>query len=411
MSRRPPKRYDPNRLFNREGFVHYRRRYSKTEWRLGFAVGLGLLLVLLWVLHRGGQADPQLFAAFVRPRSSRGTPTLTPKSSAQRAPAKAPARGPLPVGLAPQGWKEGPIAVFDPTNVYIKIDGREGYYKSFGFQQLHCATLQEASGERTIDLELYDLASAKNALGAYGGEQGAGQKSTYEPSGVSRIARNALYLARGKFYLRAIGSDESPQTRSALVALKGTFFNAAGLGGSALPWAYRLFGGLGITPSQITYFKENAFSFEFGRDVYAARIDSAGSQLFVVATAGTKAAHSLAARFLKEFGSYGERVAGPKGEHWIKDRYIGALSTARAVRRWVIGVRATPDLKVRPRLQALALALATLPERAAAAGSGGGPQAPPPRKGTDNGHAPAKGSPATKPPPARNTPPAPQQEH
>ena len=63
-------------------------------------------------------------------------------------------RGLIPAGIAPKGWQEQRVGEFDPDNLYVKIDGREGYYKSFGFKKLNCLTL--ASGETTIDLELYE---------------------------------------------------------------------------------------------------------------------------------------------------------------------------------------------------------------------------------------------------------------
>ena len=47
----------------------------------------------------------------------------------------------FPTGIAPKGWREQHIAEYNPDNLYVKIDGREGYYKALGFKKLHCVTL------------------------------------------------------------------------------------------------------------------------------------------------------------------------------------------------------------------------------------------------------------------------------
>ena len=102
-------------------------------------------------------------------------PTATPSETGTPSPA-APAapRGTLPAGLAAEGWTEGPVAQFDETNLYVKIDGREDYYKSFGFKRLLFVSLsRNENPEVTVDIEMYDLGESPNALGAYAGERSA----------------------------------------------------------------------------------------------------------------------------------------------------------------------------------------------------------------------------------------------
>src|SRR5262249_61936292 len=102
-------------------------------------------------------------------------------------------RAPFPSNLALGGWTEGQIAHYDSTNLYIKIDGREDYYKSFGFKRLHWVSLGRADGTTTVDIELYDLGSAANALGAYAGERPADVAPTVDAKGMWHHARNASF--------------------------------------------------------------------------------------------------------------------------------------------------------------------------------------------------------------------------
>src|SRR5262245_11086974 len=121
----PDKGTDEDRLFVRDGWRHYRRTYSLSEvrWGLGVLVCLGALAG--WIAWKGKHPDPALF--------SDGTALLK-----TAAPGAAPAadRGPLPA-LAGTGWREERIAQFDPENLYVKIDGRADWFKSFGFKRLY----------------------------------------------------------------------------------------------------------------------------------------------------------------------------------------------------------------------------------------------------------------------------------
>ncbi|MBW2732144.1 MAG: hypothetical protein JRH20_07095 [Deltaproteobacteria bacterium] len=331
---RAPKRYNPDQLFNPDGFRHYRRAYSHAELRWGLSILLGLIAILSWVLYRGARPDPALFAA------------LTPMA---RNPPKIPtstANGVFPKDLTPPGWRAGVITSFDTKDVYKKINGRESYYKSFGFQRLDCVRLSQRSSSATIDLELFDQEQPQNALGAYAGERGEGQVDRVTPGGVARVVRNALYLVRGRYYLRAVGSDESAATLTALKHIEARFVGAKGAAkgpGQTLPWGYTLLAKVGIGAGAVTYERENAFSFEFAKDVYAGRLGKDGPQLFVMAAASPEAAKTLAAQFHKSFSSYGDAV-GKQAPGWVKDHFIGAFSTASAIKRFVVGVRAAPKL-------------------------------------------------------------------
>src|SRR5256885_4805609 len=246
---------EEDRLFVRDGWRHYRRRYSLAEVRWGLACLAALVLIAGWVAWKGAHpVDPLLFAdgaALLKsaPAARAATPTAAVPSPT--APAAATDRGPLPPGLAGAGWREGKIAQFDPENLYVKIDGRADFFKGFGFRHLWSVLLvSEQDPATTVDVEMYDLARPANALGAYGGERAPDAKPNVEERGLWHLARNALYMARGPYYLRVIGSDETPAMTAKLQALAATL-NAA-IPGEPLPWAYGLFvGQLGLDPGRV----------------------------------------------------------------------------------------------------------------------------------------------------------------
>ena len=321
----PPR--DEERVFVRAR-RHFRPRYSVAEARLGGAIVAALAAVAAWIAWRGAHPDPALTAA---------GPGLVRRSAVKAD------RGPLPAELAPVGWQEEKLAAFGPSDLYVKIDGREGYYKALGFERLYCATLSGPGGAPTVDIELYDLGRAANALGAASGELPRDAAPEFQDGSLSFADRNALYLTRGRYYLRAIGSDASEAVRTALARVRERFLQS--LPAERMPWSYALFGGLGVAPAKVSYLAENAFSFGFAANVHVGLLPDGETEVFVAPAADAAAARRLASRFEKGFSEYGEPLGSRGGVPWFKDRYLSRASAAGARGRVVYGVRGAADEK------------------------------------------------------------------
>jgi hypothetical protein len=347
-------KHDEDRLFVRDGWRHYRRRYSVTEVRWGLATMAALLLIAGWVVWRGRHPDPELFAdgaALLKPAKSGAAPgavsagpvpaeAAPPKTG--RPPAAAPAdRGALPAGLAGAGWREEKIAQFDEENLYVKINGRADFFRNFGFQRLYSVLLvNEQDPATTIDIEMYQHSKAVNALGAYGGERSPEVKTEFSERGLHHFDRNALYMARGPYYLRVIGSDENAVVTEKLKALATALSSA--IEGEPLPWAYALFmGGLGVQPDQISYFPKNAFSLAVGRDLWAVRPRGKDDdlELFVAVRDKPGQARQLATELGRGFQELGEPAGKIEGMPLVKDTFLKTFTVAVPSDRWVVGVR------------------------------------------------------------------------
>lgn len=344
-----------NRILVRDGRRHHRPRYSRTELRIGLGVLAVLAGVVGWVAWEGAHPDPSLLFGgqdltalggaddpalperVVAPSATSGGPV-----SASPAVAPAAARGPFPGGLAAPGWTEGRVSSFGTENLYEKIDGREGYYKSYGFRELWFVSLELAEDPSVVvDVEAYDLGEASNALGAYAGERPSGGAPEVGENGLTHYDRNALCLTRGRFYVRAIGSEESERVLEQLRDLAAVL--DAALPGEPLPWDYALFvGQLGLPPGSVQYTPENAFSFGFARDVHSALLPDE-SEMFVVAAGSPEAAAALAERFTRGFLEYGSEAGRSGGVQWVEDRYIRTVAGAKPVGPFTIGIRGAPD--------------------------------------------------------------------
>ncbi|GAB4560701.1 MAG: hypothetical protein Tsb0020_07590 [Haliangiales bacterium] len=252
--------------------------------------------------------------------------------------------------MAP-GWRERDISVFERDNLYEKINGRAGYYESFDVQRLHFVTLlSERDESLAVDIEMYDHGNVANALGAYAGERQPGATPALTDGTLGHMSRNAMFLVRGRFYVRAIGGDESEPVLAQLAHLRAVL--SRDLEGEALPWAYSLFLAADTDPGQIGFLPENAFSFGFAKDVYTVQIDADGAELFAVAAPGqrdasdadaAKAAEALARQFTEGFASYGTDAGTKDGVPWVEDQYLNTLAGVTTHGALVLGVRGAAD--------------------------------------------------------------------
>jgi hypothetical protein len=257
--------------------------------------------------------------------------------------AEAANRAPFPDGLAAAGFSAGPVAHYDASNLYEKINGREDYYKSFGFRRLHWVSLAANNDPaRTVDVELFDLGTAANALGAYAGERPPESTPQLDAAGMWHRARNASFATQGRYYARIVGADETPEVLAQVEHVRAAL--AAALPREPLPWGYALFaGGMKVDPGRVTYVTENAFSLGFARRVFTAKLDDGDLEVFVVACVDPEAARSLAGQFAQGFRDYGEDGGRTHGHAWVRDRYLHTVATATAHGAWVIGVRGAAD--------------------------------------------------------------------
>jgi hypothetical protein len=366
-------------VFVRDGLRSYRRTYRRSEVYWGAGIVAGLAGVLGWVRYKGAHPDPSLndmsaalsagptSVSIEPPGAQRGAQNLDGRpSAAPSPPAEAGAeRGALPQGLAAGEFREGKIGAYTPENLYVKIDGRAEFYESFGVQSLHAVMLEASSGA-SIEIELYDLGASRNALGTYNGERPPGAESALETGSTFRFDRNAAYLARGRYYVRFVGSDESREVVAEVKRLVALFKQA--LPGEELPWAFSLFvDQWKLEPTMVSYSRENAFSFGFASDVYKALLSPADAQdnmeAFVAVKNDAASASSAASDYQQGFRGLGAAAGKTKsGVPLFKDEFLGSFSTASSSDRFVFGVRGAPSAeRANEVLERLKSGLAALP--------------------------------------------------
>lgn len=348
----PPKPRPDEPVFNTFKRKPLRPFYSLREFQIGIALLVVLGAIAVWVFQRGANPEPGLFAIQENLLANKGKdipvykrpvkPWIEPGSESASAGAAKSSLDPFPATVNADGWRATAAPqMFDESNLYEKIDGRESFYKSFGFKKLHFLSLSSAQpAGLTIDIELFDLGSIQNALGAMVAELlSPDAKIEMSGQGLSYTTRNGGFVVQGRYYARLVGSDDNDTIRKKIAAVRDGLL--ASLTGEPLPWAYELFiRGLKVSPAQIQYYAENAFSFGFAKDVYAATLPGGETEVFLMRRTDSEDAKKMAGEFAKGFGEYGKPVSGgPKDTALFKNDYVNAIEGARAQGNFVIGVR------------------------------------------------------------------------
>lgn len=347
---------EQERVFNSFRIKVYRPFYSKAEFRAGMMILLVLAAVTAWVLWRGAHPEAGLFVTQEKLLTSRGakipiyeTPLQRFQENSSPAPGGTSTAGnpyePFPAGVVSSNWQAAaPVQMFDETNLYIKIDGRESFYKSFGFKKLYYLSLQSGKQKNlTIDMELFDLGTAENTLGAFSAENSGPNASVQVQNGsLLYFSGNSGFLAQNRYYARLLGSDDNPAIHEAIQTIV-TEMNKTFPAGK-LPWTYELFAAsLGASPGTIKYQKENAFSFGFATDVYSAIVPgSKETEVFVLKRNSSAEAADLAKKFASGFGGYGSALKSPAGHPeamLFKNEFINTVEGAESFDNYVLGIR------------------------------------------------------------------------
>lgn len=154
-----------------------------------------------------------------------------------------------------QGWSLAPEeVVHTPENLYIYIDGASELYISYGFRKL-VARRYTRKGWPEITVDLFEMSDAGSAFGIFAHSQEApgreiGQDSEY--------LDGLLRFWQGKYYVSLLCSPETPETRTALLALGRRLAQRLPLAGKR-PKALALLPENGLIAASIRYFRHHAW--------------------------------------------------------------------------------------------------------------------------------------------------------
>jgi hypothetical protein len=202
----------------------------------------------------------------------------------------------------------GPMEVYDPDNLYEKINGQAEGYLEYKFEKLRVQSFG-SGGQPIMDIYDYDMGRPINAFGIFALQRNAGADGVPFTEDGYREA-SGVFFQKGRHYIQIQALDTGEKVIAAMDAASRALYDAlpeelGALGGKArLPKA-------GQRPGSIEYNISDAFGIPGLTDVFQARYLFEGKdQTFFVMTpeeaeTATKAFETFK-KFAGQFGTIAE---------------------------------------------------------------------------------------------------------
>lgn len=119
--------------------------------------------------------------------------------------------------LVPAGFNTlSKTEVYNPENLYEKINGKAPFYVESGFEELSTQRFVSSSAEALwMELFVYDMGNVRNAFSVYSTQKRA-EAQPFPPMRFAYKTGNALYFVHGKYYVELVGSLESNELLKAM---------------------------------------------------------------------------------------------------------------------------------------------------------------------------------------------------
>jgi hypothetical protein len=211
----------------------------------------------------------------------------------------------------PGGWElYDEVLQFSPENLYEQINGRAELFLSYNVVALTFATFDKRDNSGSfIDLYVYEMDTTLNAFGVFSVERTVGDPDVR----LSRIGYRSgasHYLWKGRYYVKAIASDNDKRAQEAALCLVQRISDHLTDKGGQV-WGFKVFPPEGLVPDSLRYFLVDALGLDFMGNTFTAVYRLKGSDIpaFVSKRASDKEVISAFERYADFAGRYGKGVS------------------------------------------------------------------------------------------------------
>ncbi len=176
--------------------------------------------------------------------------------------------------LVPQGFRTlSEIEVYNPDNLYEKINGKAPLYLDCGFVKLHTQRFVNKDDEDFwMELSVYDMGTVRNAFSIFSMQRRIDVDVTsLFPVSFGYKTSNALYFVHGKYYIELVGSSESAELLQVMGQVAEKINSDLPVGKEIQIAEMELFPEENLVPGSIRLYLTSAFGFEGLADIFAAR--------------------------------------------------------------------------------------------------------------------------------------------
>ncbi|MDP7146225.1 MAG: hypothetical protein QGH75_12965 [Pseudomonadales bacterium] len=268
-------------IFNHKKRVTRRSLITSSE---NFSAVLLLVLLLLagsWFLRQGNLYDPwerdisqeQLLQS--QPKAALYSPPLKLwRDPTSPSPDSQLDIEPFPLHILDSNWQpRGRISLFEPANLYEKINGEAEKFIRQGFRQLHYLVLRSASEGLEIAIELFDHGDIAGSSGIFADHQSDSSRILrsgpvhYFETGVGMIGR------KGRYFFRVAADREGEDVKEKVQQLLEAFADLKE-DTQDLPLEYRILSdSLNLPAEAISFQAQNVFQLDSVEDFWFAALD------------------------------------------------------------------------------------------------------------------------------------------
>lgn len=124
----------------------------------------------------------------------------------------------LPAAPDLRGWQpKGPPQHYKGEDLFLYIDGGAEIYREYGFKQVIVQDYRDAN-DRSITLEIFEMANAESAYGMFSFKSGA-KGISYSIGHDARLEDYYLNFWKGPLLITLIGFDASAECREGILRL------------------------------------------------------------------------------------------------------------------------------------------------------------------------------------------------
>jgi hypothetical protein len=212
-------------------------------------------------------------------------------------------------GLKPKGFTAlTGLEIYNPDNLYEKIDGRAPLYTESGFEKLFTRLYKNDSNEAiSFEVYIYDMARPENALAVYSQQKREDAENLIDVDSGYRTS-NALFYSLGRYYIELVGSAESAELLEAMAELAGQIKDALPAQDSVKAEEMQILQKAGTQAGSIKFSTDNTFGCKELTGIFSAviKIDGKAVTIFLGKRTDEKEAASLVdiySKFLKDLGA------------------------------------------------------------------------------------------------------------
>ncbi len=223
-----------------------------------------------------------------------------------------------------------PPELFNPDNLYEKINGQAGLYLSAGFLRLKSQSFGKAgNGDLWVDLFVYDMGNVLNAFAVFSMQR----RDDGVPVSLGEFSyrvENALFFVHGPYYVEIIASMAKVEASEIMQSIAESFIRENQVDVKPIP-ELSLFPTSNIIENNISLIPSNAFGYDGLNRVFTAgyRLGDNKITAFISHRESPLKAEQLALKYHEFLMKYGGKTA--KSEMGIKGARIVTISGAYEV--------------------------------------------------------------------------------